>query len=57
MPTVTVEAQKEPEDKQRVPVSVTAVSKDTIDGAGIHIVSEAGIFGPTPSLPSGRREN
>ena len=31
MPTVTVTAQKEPEDKQKVPVSVTAVSKDTID--------------------------
>ena len=46
MPTVTVEAQKEPEDKQKVPVSVTAVSKDTIDGAGIHIVSEAAIFAP-----------
>ena len=46
MPTVTVEAQKEPEDKQRVPVSVTAVPKDTIDGAGIRIVSDAGIFAP-----------
>ena len=46
MPTVTVTAQKEPEDKQRVPVSVTAVSKDTIDSAGIHIVSEAAIFAP-----------
>jgi iron complex outermembrane receptor protein len=46
MPTVTVTAQKEPEDKQGVPVSVTAVSKDTIDGAGIRIVSEAAIFAP-----------
>jgi iron complex outermembrane recepter protein len=46
MPTVTVTAQKEPEDKQRVPVSVTAVSKDIIDSAGIHIVSEAAIFAP-----------
>ena len=40
------QAQKEPEDKQRVPLSVTAVSKDTIDSAGIHIVSEAAIFAP-----------
>ena len=46
LPTVTVTAQKEPEDKQRVPVSVTAVSKDTIDNVGIHIVSEAAIFAP-----------
>ena len=46
LPTVTVTAQKEPEDKQRVPVSVTAVSEDTIDNAGIHIVSEAAIFAP-----------
>ena len=46
MPTVTVTAQKEPEDKQKVPVSVTAVSQDTIDSAGIHIVSEAAIFAP-----------
>jgi iron complex outermembrane receptor protein len=46
LPTVTVTAQKEPEDKQRVPVSVTAVPEETIDNAGIHIVSEAGIFAP-----------
>ena len=46
VPTVTVTAQKEPEDKQRVPVSVTAVSNDAIDSAGIHIVSEAAIFAP-----------
>src|SRR5262245_61761110 len=41
VPTVTVTAQKEPEDKQKVPVSVTAVSRDTIEGAAIHIVSDA----------------
>jgi iron complex outermembrane receptor protein len=46
IPTITVTAQKEPEDKQKVPVSVTAVSKDTIDGAGIHVISEATIFAP-----------
>ena len=46
MPTVTVTALKEPVDKQKVPVSVTAVSKDTIDAAAIRIVSEAAIFAP-----------
>jgi iron complex outermembrane receptor protein len=46
MPTVTVTAQKEPEDKQKIPVSVTAVSQDTIENAGILIVSEAAIFAP-----------
>ena len=46
MPTVTVTAQKEPEDSQKVPVSVTAVTRDTIDAAGIQLVSEAAIFAP-----------
>jgi len=46
LPTVNVTAQKEAEDKQKVPVSVTAVSKDTIEEADIHIVSEAAIFAP-----------
>ena len=46
MPAVTVTAQKTPEDKQKVPVSVTAVTEKTIDDADIHWVSEAGIFAP-----------
>lgn len=46
MPTVTVTAQKEAEDQQKVPVSVTAVSKDTIENADVHVVSEAAIFAP-----------
>ena len=46
MPTVTVTAQKEPEDKQKLPLSVTAVPLTTIENAGIHIVSEAAIFAP-----------
>ncbi len=46
LPAVTVTAQKEPEDARKLPVSVTAVSADTIDRAGIRIVSEAGIFAP-----------
>ena len=45
MPTVTVTAQKEAEDKQKIPVSVTAVSAD-IENADIHVVSEAAIFAP-----------
>jgi len=46
MPTVTVTAQKIEEDKQKIPVSVTAVSKDTIEGAAVHIVSDAAILAP-----------
>jgi iron complex outermembrane receptor protein len=46
MPTVTVTAQKEPEDKQKLPISVTAVPLATIGNADIHIVSEAAIFAP-----------
>ena len=46
MPTVTVTAQKEPEDKQKIPISVTAVPEDLISGAGIHIVSDAELFAP-----------
>jgi len=46
LPTVSVTAQKEPEDKQKVPVSVTAVPQDTLDAADVHIVSEAAIFAP-----------
>ena len=46
IPTITVTAQKQAEDKQEVPVSVTAVTKDTIDSAGIHIVSDAAILAP-----------
>ncbi len=50
LPSVTVTAQKEPEDARKLPVSVTAVSADTIDRAGIRIVSEAGIFAPNVSF-------
>jgi iron complex outermembrane receptor protein len=46
LPPVTVEAQKEPEDPRKLPVSVTAVSKDTIERAGIRTVSDAAIFAP-----------
>ena len=46
VPTITVTAQKEPEDQQRVPVSVTGVPAETLESAGIRIVSEAAIFAP-----------
>jgi iron complex outermembrane receptor protein len=44
--TVTVTAQKEPEDIQHVPASVTAVSKDTLTGEDLTTISDAGIFAP-----------
>jgi iron complex outermembrane receptor protein len=46
LPPVTVSAQKEPEDIQKLPVSVTAVTKDMIERAGIRVVSDAAIFSP-----------
>jgi len=46
LPTLTVTAQKEAEDPHKLPVSVTAVPKDTIDNAAIHVVSDAAIFAP-----------
>ncbi len=46
MPPISVTAQKEPEDKQKLPVSVTAVPRETIDGAGIRVISDAVLFAP-----------
>jgi iron complex outermembrane receptor protein len=46
LPTLTVTAQKEADDPQKLPVSVTTVPKDTIDNAAIHIVGDAAIFAP-----------
>jgi iron complex outermembrane receptor protein len=46
LPTVTVTAQKEAEDKQKVPVSVTAVPAALVEGAGIYTVNDATIFAP-----------
>jgi iron complex outermembrane receptor protein len=53
MPTVTVTAQKRPEDRQKVPVSVTAVTRETIDAAGIRLVSEAAILAPNTVFTEG----
>jgi iron complex outermembrane receptor protein len=46
LPTVTVTAQKESDDPQKLPVSVTVVSSDTIEEAGIRSISEAGVYAP-----------
>lgn len=46
LPTVTVTAQKEPTDAQTLPVSLTAVSKETIAKGGVTIVSDAAIYAP-----------
>ena len=46
LPAVVVTAQKEPAEAQRLPVSVTAVSRDVIEAAGISMVSEAAVFSP-----------
>jgi iron complex outermembrane receptor protein len=46
LPPVIVTAQKEPADLQRLPLSATGVLKDTIQGAGIRIASEAALLAP-----------
>src|SRR6185295_4760821 len=45
-PAVYVTAQKEPENIQRTPVSVTAVSKETLRAEDITTISGASIFAP-----------
>src|SRR5439155_14321271 len=46
LPTVTVTAQKEPEDPQNLPVSVTAVTLETLAGADVRSVSDAAAYAP-----------
>ncbi len=46
LPTVTVTATKAPEDVQKLPASVTAVTEDTLENDGVRIVSDAAIFAP-----------
>jgi iron complex outermembrane receptor protein len=46
LPPVVVTAQKEPADAQTLPVSVTAVSRDTLGNAGITVLREAAIYAP-----------
>src|SRR5215217_1135281 len=46
VPTVVVTAQKEPADGQTLPVSVTAVSSETLASDDIRIISDAALFAP-----------
>ena len=46
LPTITVTAQKEPENVQDSPVSVTAVTSETLEDAGVQSVSEAAKYAP-----------
>ena len=46
LPTIVVTAQKEPAQAQRLPVSVTAVTGETIEAAGISTVGEAAVWSP-----------
>jgi iron complex outermembrane receptor protein len=46
LPTVTVTAQKEPADRQAVPVSVTAIPAETLWDAKVSFVSDAAIYAP-----------
>src|SRR5687767_707197 len=46
LPTVTVTAQKEPADAQKVPVSVTAVSQEWLRAADVTFIRDAAIFAP-----------
>lgn len=46
LPTVTVTAQKEPADRQKVPASVTAIPHETLWDAKISFVGEAALYSP-----------
>jgi len=46
LPPITVTAQKAPEDPLEVPVSVSAVTGDTLDSAGIVSISGAAAYAP-----------
>jgi iron complex outermembrane recepter protein len=46
LPVITVTAEKEPEDAQKSPVSVTAVTKETLDQSASRTVSDAADFAP-----------
>jgi iron complex outermembrane receptor protein len=46
LPTVTVTAQKEPADPQRLPVSLTLVSLETIWNGGMNTIGDASMYAP-----------
>jgi iron complex outermembrane receptor protein len=46
LPVLTVTAEKQPEDAQKAPVSVTAVPEATLDAAAVRTVSDAADYAP-----------
>lgn len=46
VPSVTVTAQKEPSDAQRLPLSVTTLSWEALTAAGLTEISEAALYAP-----------
>src|SRR5689334_16965631 len=46
LPVVTVIAQKEPQSAATLPLSVTPVTRDTLEDADIHTVRDASIYAP-----------
>ena len=46
LPPITVHVYKEPDDAQRLPVSVTGVSETVLKNAGVLKVSDASIYAP-----------
>src|SRR5688572_2202249 len=46
LPDVTVVAQKEPAKAQTLPVSVTAITAEMLERAGVRIISDAGVNAP-----------
>jgi iron complex outermembrane receptor protein len=46
VPTVIVTAQKEPADRQTLPLSVTAVGVDMMTRAGVSVVNDAAMYAP-----------
>jgi iron complex outermembrane recepter protein len=50
LPVVVVSAQKEPTELQNAPLSVTPVTRQTIDDAGVLSVKEASIYAPNVVL-------
>lgn len=46
VPSVTVTAQKEPADAQRLPLSVTPLTWEVLNAAGITAISDAAVYSP-----------
>jgi iron complex outermembrane receptor protein len=46
LPVITVTAEKEPQDAQKSPVSVTAVTRATLDASASRTISDAGDYAP-----------